>query len=63
MHASTDGRITISEVCKNVLLGVEPGVVMETVVAVGVVAFPEASGGDTEKDEILLLIVHLLSTV
>ena len=31
------------------LLGVEPGVVMETVVAVGVVACPAAApGGDTE---------------
>ena len=29
---------------------------METVVAVGVVAFPEASGGDTETYEILSLI-------
>ena len=36
---------------------------METVVAVGVVTSPEASGGDTEKEKILLLIVHLLITV
>ena len=32
---------------------------METVVAVGVVAFPEASGGDTETYEILSLILNV----